>query len=160
MDNGVLKVVRDKDAKISAIPVVGDNSNITGDQVVTRVIAVRNVSVRELSPLLRQLNDNAGAGNVVHYDPANIIMITGRAATVNRLAEIIERVDRAGDKEIDVVELRNASAAEMVRIVEALNKTADAKSTLNFSSLSWLRMTVPTRYCCQVIRRCVTAFAV
>ncbi|MDV5172281.1 type II secretion system secretin GspD [Photobacterium rosenbergii] len=132
MDNGVLKVVRDKDAKISAIPVVGDNSNITGDQVVTRVIAVRNVSVRELSPLLRQLNDNAGAGNVVHYDPANIIMITGRAATVNRLAEIIERVDRAGDKEIDVVELRNASAAEMVRIVEALNKTADAKSTPEF----------------------------
>nr|WP_156136311.1 type II secretion system secretin GspD [Photobacterium gaetbulicola] len=132
MDNGVLKVVRDKDAKISAIPVVGDDSNIRGDEVVTRVIAVRNVSVRELSPLLRQLNDNAGAGNVVHYDPANIIMITGRAATVNRLAEIIERVDRAGDKEIDVVELHHASAAEMVRIVEALNKTADAKSTPEF----------------------------
>ncbi|MBV1840021.1 type II secretion system secretin GspD [Photobacterium ganghwense] len=131
MDNGVLKVVRDKDAKISAIPVVGD-SRVKGDEVVTRVIAVRNVSVRELSPLLRQLNDNAGAGNVVHYDPANIIMITGRAATVNRLAEIIERVDRAGDKEIDVVELRNASAAEMVRVVEALNKTADAKSTPEF----------------------------
>ncbi|KLV07778.1 general secretion pathway protein GspD [Photobacterium aquae] len=132
MDNGVLKVVRDKDAKISAIPVVGDDNNVKGDEVVTRVIAVRNVSVRELSPLLRQLNDNAGAGNVVHYDPANIIMITGRAATVNRLAEIIERVDRAGDKEIDVVELRNASAAEMVRIVDALNKTADAKSTPQF----------------------------
>ena len=48
------------------------------------------------------------------------------------MAEIIERVDRAGDKEIDVVELRNASAAEMVRIVEALNKTADAKSTPEF----------------------------
>ncbi|WP_428477598.1 type II secretion system secretin GspD [Photobacterium japonica] len=132
MDNGVLKVVRDKDAKISAIPVVGDDNTVKGDEVVTRVIAVRNVSVRELSPLLRQLNDNAGAGNVVHYDPANIIMITGRAATVNRLAEIIERVDRAGDKEIDVVELRNASAAEMVRIVDALNKTADAKSTPQF----------------------------
>ncbi|MGF1683004.1 type II secretion system secretin GspD [Photobacterium minamisatsumaniensis] len=132
MENGVLKVVRDKDAKISAIPVVGDEERVTGDQVVTRVITVRNVSVRELSPLLRQLNDNAGAGNVVHYDPANIIMITGRAATVNRLAEIIERVDRAGDKEIDVVELQNASAAEMVRIVDALNKTADAKSTPSF----------------------------
>lgn len=128
MDNGVLKVIRDKDAKISAIPVVGAKDPIKGDEVVTRVIAVRNVSVRELSPLLRQLNDNAGAGNVVHYDPANIIMITGRAAVVNRLAEIIERVDRAGDKEIDVVELNNASAAEMVRIVEALNKTSDAKS--------------------------------
>ncbi|UTV27635.1 type II secretion system secretin GspD [Photobacterium atrarenae] len=132
MDNGVLKVIRDKDAKISAIPVVGAKDRVQGDEVVTRVIAVRNVSVRELSPLLRQLNDNAGAGNVVHYDPANIIMITGRAAVVGRLAEIIERVDRAGDKEIDVVELNNASAAEMVRIVEALNKSADAKSTPQF----------------------------
>ena len=132
MENGVLKVIRDKDAKISSIPVVGIKDPIKGDEVVTRVIAVRNVSVRELSPLLRQLNDNAGAGNVVHYDPANIIMITGRAAVVNRLSEIIERVDRAGDKEIDVVELNNASAAEMVRIVEALNKSADAKSRPQF----------------------------
>ncbi|MGF1759057.1 type II secretion system secretin GspD [Photobacterium sagamiensis] len=132
MENGILKVIRDKDAKISAIPVIGADDKVTGDVVVTRVIAVRNVSVRELSPLLRQLNDNAGAGNVVHYDPANIIMITGRAAVVNRLAEIIERVDRAGDKEVVAIELRNASAAEMVRIVDALNKTTNAKSTPAF----------------------------
>src|SRR5690606_25881138 len=93
MENGVLKVVKSKDSKTSAIPVVGDDT-VKGDNVITRVVAVRNVSVRELSPLLRQLIDNAGAGNVVHYDPANIILITGRAAVVNRLAEIIKRVDR------------------------------------------------------------------
>ncbi|WP_261817396.1 type II secretion system secretin GspD [Vibrio gallicus] len=131
MENGVLKVIKAKDAKTSAVPVVGDAS-IKGDSVITRVVAVRNVSVRELSPLLRQLNDNAGAGNVVHYDPANIILITGRAAVVNRLAEIIERVDKAGDKSVEVVPLKSASAAEMVRIVEALNKTSDAKNTPAF----------------------------
>ncbi|MDF2184873.1 type II secretion system secretin GspD [Grimontia hollisae] len=128
MENGVLKVVRDKDAKQSAIPVVGDD-NIQGDAVVTRVVSVKNVSVRELSPLLRQLIDNAGAGNVVHYDPANVIMITGRAAVVNRLADIIERVDQAGNKEVDVVHLKHASASEMVRIVESLNKQGDGKNT-------------------------------
>ncbi|WP_425275142.1 type II secretion system secretin GspD [Vibrio hangzhouensis] len=128
MDNGILKVIKAKDAKTSAIPVVGDEDSESGDSVVTRVVAVKNVSVRELSPLLRQLNDNAGAGNVVHYDPANIILITGRAAVVNRLADIIRRVDQAGDKEVEVVELKNASAAEMVRIVDALNKTTDAKN--------------------------------
>nr|WP_210731417.1 type II secretion system secretin GspD [Vibrio aestuarianus] len=132
MDNGVLKVIKAKDAKTSAIPVVGDDEKENGDSVITRVVAVRNVSVRELSPLLRQLIDNAGAGNVVHYDPANIILITGRAAVVNRLADIIKRVDQAGDKDIEVVELNNASAAEMVRIVEALNKTNDAKNTPEF----------------------------
>nr|WP_265413919.1 type II secretion system secretin GspD [Photobacterium damselae] len=125
MPDGVIKVIRSKDAKTSAIPVIGSDSKTYGDEVVTRVIAVKNVSVRELSPLLRQLNDNAGAGNVVHYDPANIIMITGRAAVVNRLAEIIERVDRAGNKDVTIVSLNNASASEMVRIVESLNKSAD-----------------------------------
>ncbi len=132
MESGVLKIVKSKDAKTSAIPVVGEDEKIKGDAVITRVVAVKNVSVRELSPLLRQLNDNAGAGNVVHYDPANIILITGRAAVVNRLAEIIERVDQAGDKSIEVVELKNASASEMVRIVEALNKSTDNKSTPAF----------------------------
>ena len=133
MEDGVMKVIRDKDAKTAAIPVVdGNDKNIPGDAVVTRVIAVKNVSVRELSPLLRQLNDNAGAGNVVHYDPANIIMITGRAAVVNRLAEIIERVDRAGNKDVTVVSLNNASASEMVRIIDSLNKSAEAKSTPSF----------------------------
>ena len=132
MESGVLKIIKAKDSKTSAIPVVGERENIKGDSVVTRVVTVRNVSVRELSPLLRQLNDNAGAGNVVHYDPANIILITGRAAVVNRLAEIIKRVDQAGDKEIEVVELKNASAAEMVRIVDALNKNTDAKNTPAF----------------------------
>ncbi|EHK9185286.1 type II secretion system secretin GspD [Vibrio vulnificus] len=131
MENGVLKVVKSKDSKTSAIPVVSDDT-VKGDNVITRVVAVRNVSVRELSPLLRQLIDNAGAGNVVHYDPANIILITGRAAVVNRLAEIIKRVDQAGDTEIEVVELGNASAAEMVRIVDALNRTTDAKNTPEF----------------------------
>nr|WP_086938381.1 type II secretion system secretin GspD [Thaumasiovibrio occultus] len=126
MENGVLKVMRDKDAKTSAVPVLGSGELAPGDAVITRVIPVRNVSVRELSPLLRQLNDNAGAGNVVHYEPSNVIMITGRALVVDRLADIIERVDQAGDHEVEVVELQNASSAEMVRIVEALNKSANA----------------------------------
>ncbi len=129
MDNGILKVIKDKDAKTAAVPVVGNDSSISGDQVITRVVPVKNVSVRELSPILRQLNDNAGAGNVVHYDPSNIILLTGRASVVNRLAEIIKRVDQAGDKEVEVVELKNASATEMVRIVDSLSKSADAKNT-------------------------------
>lgn len=132
MDNGVLKVIRAKDAKTSAIPVLGNDDRANGDHVITQVVTVKNVSVRELSPLLRQLIDNAGAGNVVHYDPANIILITGRAAVVNRLADIIRRVDQAGDKDIEIVELKNASASEMVRIVEALSKASDAKNTPEF----------------------------
>ncbi|MEH6453109.1 MAG: type II secretion system secretin GspD [Psychromonas sp.] len=124
MDNGIVKVIKAKDAKAASIPVVDDGSTFNGDQMVTRVVPVTNVSVRELAPLLRQLNDNAGGGNVVHYDPSNVIMITGRAAVVNRLVEIINRVDKAGDQEVDIVKLKFASALEMVKVVESIQKPA------------------------------------
>ena len=124
MENGVVKVIKAKDAKVAAIPVVDDGNQFRGDEMVTRVVPVTNVSVRELAPLLRQLNDNAGGGNVVHYDPSNVIMITGRAAVVNRLVKIIHRVDKAGDQEVDIIKLKFASALEMVSVIDAIQKPA------------------------------------
>jgi len=128
MDNNIVKIIRNKDAKTAAIPVVGNKSNIIGDEMVTRVVEVKNVTVRELVPLLRQLSDQAGGGNVVNYDPANVIMLTGTASTVNRLVKIIERVDRAGDQDVEIIKLKYASAGEMVRIIEAMNKPRGGKA--------------------------------
>lgn len=128
MPSGILKVVRDKDAKASNIPVV-DGALYNGDEMITRVVPVYSVPVRELAPILRQLNDQAGGGNVISHDPSNVMMITGRAAVVNRLAEIIERVDKAGDREVEIVKLRFASASEMVRILESINKSQGKSAT-------------------------------
>lgn len=135
MDNGVIKVIKAKDAKVSAIPVVDDGGEFKGDEMVTRVVPVTNVSVRELAPLLRQLNDNAGGGNVVHYDPSNVIMITGRAAVVNRLVKIINRIDKAGDQEVDIIKLKYASALEMVNVVNAIQKPASGSKNTTPSIL-------------------------
>ena len=62
MDNNIIKIIRNKDAKTSAIPVVGSKNPGQGDEMVTRVVEVKNVTVRELVPLLRQLSDQAGGG--------------------------------------------------------------------------------------------------
>jgi general secretion pathway protein D len=129
MDNNIVKIIRDKDAKTSSIPVVGNENPGAGDEMVTRVIEVKNVTVRELTPLLRQLSDQAGGGNVVNYDPANVIMLTGTAAVVNRLVQIIERVDKAGDQDVQIISLKYASAGEMVRIIEAMNKSGQGKGS-------------------------------
>lgn len=133
MPNGILKVKRSKDAKSSNIPVV-ESEGYNGDEMITRVIPVYNVPVRELAPILRQLNDQTGGGNVVAHDPSNVMMITGRAAVVNRLVEIVERVDQAGDEDVEVVKLKFASASELVRIINSINSSqgkqnAGGKST-------------------------------
>ncbi|AEE21112.1 type II secretion system secretin GspD [Paraglaciecola agarilytica] len=122
MPTGIVKVVRSKDAKTSNLPVV-EGTPFDGDEMITRVMPVYNVPVRELAPILRQLNDQAGGGNVVSHDASNVMMLTGRAAVVNRLVEIIERVDKAGDEEVDIVKLKFASASELVRIIDSINKS-------------------------------------
>ncbi|WP_337262810.1 MULTISPECIES: type II secretion system secretin GspD [unclassified Serratia (in: enterobacteria)] len=124
MHNGVLKVVRSKDAKTAAVPVASDAEPGQGDEVVTRVVPVNNVAARDLAPLLRQLNDNAGAGSVVHYEPSNVLLMTGRAAVIKRLMEIVERVDKVGDRNVVTVPLAYASAAEVVKLVTELTKDA------------------------------------
>ena len=123
MESGILKVVRNKDAKTSNIPVVGDDDPGYGDEMVTRVVQVRNVSVRELAPLLRQFSNQAGGGHVVNYNPSNVIMMTGPAAVVNRIVDIIQRVDKAGDQELEILKLEFASAGEIVRILESIYKS-------------------------------------
>lgn len=125
MHNGILKVVRSKDAKTSAVPVASDVSPGTGDEVVTRVVPVSNVAARDLAPLLRQLNDNAGAGSVVHYEPSNVLLMTGRAAVMKRLMEIVERVDKVGNRSVATVPLTYASATDVARLVTELTKETD-----------------------------------
>ncbi|EMF5026481.1 bacterial type II/III secretion system short domain protein [Escherichia coli] len=111
MENDVLKVVKSSAAKVEPLPLVGEGSdNYAGDEMVTKVVPVRNVSVRELAPILRQMIDSAGSGNVVNYDPSNVIMLTGRASVVERLTEVIQRVDHAGNRTEEVIPLDNASA--------------------------------------------------
>ncbi|MCL6408487.1 type II secretion system protein GspD, partial [Dickeya dadantii] len=98
MDNNVLKIIRSKDAKSTSMPLASDEQPGIGDEVVTRVVPVNNVAARDLAPLLRQLNDNAGAGSVVHYEPSNVLLMTGRAGVIKRLMTIVERVDKTGDR--------------------------------------------------------------
>lgn len=126
-ENNVLKIVQDKNAKMSSIALADRQNPGQGDEFVTWVLPVQNVPVRELSPLLRQLNDTAG--NVVHYDPSNILLMTGRAANVKRLVEIVRRVDMAGNRNFSVIQLEYASASEMQRILTSLLQEKGGKGS-------------------------------
>ncbi|GAA5192996.1 type II secretion system secretin GspD [Ferrimonas gelatinilytica] len=134
-DTNIIKVVKDKDAKDMNIRVADDENPGAGDEMVTRIVPLYNVEAKQLAPLLRQLNDNARGGNVVNYDPSNVMMITGRAAVVNKLVEIIKRVDLQGDTKVEVVKLNYASAGEMVRIIDALYRGGGQQAATGAGSI-------------------------
>lgn len=121
MDNGMIKVVRASVARTAGVPVVDGKSNAKGDMIITRVVRMENVPVRELAPLLRQLNDASGIGNVVHFEPSNVLLLTGKASVVNRLVDLVERVDRVGMQRREIVPLRYASAKALAEELNSLN---------------------------------------
>ncbi|HEX7030545.1 MAG TPA: type II secretion system secretin GspD [Gammaproteobacteria bacterium] len=88
------------------------------DDVVTRIIEVRNVEAVQLVPLLRPLVPQTA--HLAAYAGGNMLIISDRAANVERITKIIRRMDQTTDEEIEVVRLENASASEVVRVLSAL----------------------------------------
>ena len=131
MDNGILKIEKSSSAKKSSVPVMDDNDETSyGDMMVTRVIRVKNVSVQELGPLIRQFSDQKDGGHVTNYKDANVMMLTGHAASVNRLVKIIRLVDQAGDKQVDIIRLKHATPADVVSVIEKIYKPTSGKSNI------------------------------
>ncbi|HTW37120.1 MAG TPA: type II secretion system secretin GspD [Steroidobacteraceae bacterium] len=90
----------------------------TSDEIVTQVVQVRNVSAAQLVPVLRPLIPTQG--HLAAYQPANILIISDRAANVSRLMHIIERIDQTDTSAVDVIPMQNATATEVARVVSSL----------------------------------------
>ncbi len=113
----VTKVIPDTNAKSSPIPTV-ESGFPQRDAIITRVIKIQNVPATQLVPILRPLVPQQG--HLAAYPQSNSLILADRAANVERLTEIIRRIDIAGDAEVEVIVLKNASASELVSILTGL----------------------------------------
>jgi general secretion pathway protein D len=114
----IIKVL--PEANLRTLP--GDDlpAHVSGssDEVVTQVIAVRNVSAAQLVPVLRPLMpQNAQLAAV---NGANMLILSDRASNVNRMMRIIARIDQTTGSDIDVIPLQSATAADTVRVLTSL----------------------------------------
>ena len=118
----VIKIVPDVNAKQDGIPTASDSAPGRGDQMVTRVVQVDNVAAAQLVPILRPLVPQQG--HLAAYPATNVLIISDRASNVERLLTIIRRIDQVSDSEIEVITLQHASATEVVRVLNSLNRAA------------------------------------
>ncbi len=93
------------------------------DELVTQVIQVENVGAAQLVPILRPLIPQYG--HLAAHPASNMLIISDRAANVDRMMRIIRRIDQAGDEEIEVIRLEHASATDIVRVVTSLTQAAN-----------------------------------
>ncbi|EEP89767.1 type II secretion system secretin GspD [Yersinia kristensenii] len=131
MPNDILKVIPAKRAKNSVVPLQKNAEETQGDELINRVFKLKYILAKNLAPLLRQLNDNTESGSIINYDPSNVILITGRAAVVNRLYSIIGTLDQPGDAEIELYQLNHALAADIIKLVnQVINPVSTTKKDL------------------------------
>ena len=115
----LIKIVPDATARQYAGP-LGTSSSAGADDIVTQVVQVHNVGAAQLVPILRPLIPQYG--HLAAHPSSNMLIISDRAANVNRMITIVRRIDQSSDEDIEVVRLTHASAAEIVRILTTLTQ--------------------------------------
>lgn len=121
-NNGVIKIVQDQKARYEASPVNVKNPESYGDQAITQVIPVQNVDAQQIMNVLRPLV-SPQSGHLFAVQGTNTLILHDSASNVDRITKIIERTDKANDEEIEVIPLKHASASEIVRILESLQRS-------------------------------------
>jgi general secretion pathway protein D len=116
----IIKIIPAAGAKQEDIPTVGPSPEEPADQVVTRVIQVQNIAAAQIVPILRPLIPPQG--HLAAYPATNVLIVSDSAGNVERMADIIRRIDVASDQRVEVIPLQNASATEVVRTLTALEQ--------------------------------------
>ena len=117
----IIKIMPDVNAKQSGVPVSGARGTQRGDEMVTRVIPLENVPAAQLVPILRPLIPQQG--HMVAYPASNVLIISDHAINIDRIVEIIARVDLPSvENEVEVIALQHAAASEVVRILTSLEQ--------------------------------------
>jgi general secretion pathway protein D len=78
-----------------------------------------------LIPVLRPLVPQQA--HMAAYAPSNAIIISDISANIDKIRDIIERMDKSAVQQTDVIKLRYAVAEDVVKMLTELNKTAAAQ---------------------------------
>ena len=89
------------------------------DALVTQLIPLQHVAADEVVKLLRPLAPQQATLTATSNN--NAILINDRAGNVNRLKQLIARIDTVSDAQVEVIALRHANASEVARTLTTLD---------------------------------------
>ena len=114
---GVIKIVQQNEAKQKANN-LSLLSNVPSEQLVTRVIQVKNANALELVPILRPMV--AKYGHLAGVAAANALIISDHISNIKRISSIIDELDSPSQYELEVVQLNEAWVGDLVKLLEEL----------------------------------------
>lgn len=113
----VIKIVPNTGAKQDSLK-LDQAGDIKGEELITRVVEVKNSPAVELVPILRPMVPQYG--HLAGVASANALIITDHAENIGRILKIIEQLDNAESEEVEVVQLQEAWVSDVVGLLEKL----------------------------------------
>lgn len=123
---GIVRVIQSKDARSSPVAVRENGGNSASDEYVTEVIRLDNISAAKLIPVLRPLVPQQA--HMAAYAPSNAIIISDVSANIDRIRDIIQRMDKSAQQQTEIIKLKYAVADDVVRMLDELNKSEAKQS--------------------------------
>lgn len=120
--NGITKIVPVGNVKEDVMRFASEGAPGHGDEYVTRVLQLDQVSAQDILPLVKPMM--AKEAHLVAYAPSNVLIVIDRADNVERIATIIKQIDTASNEEVEVVALKFAAVADVVRMLREIDKSA------------------------------------
>ena len=128
----VTKIVQQVLAKQSGNPL--DFQAVDSEQLITRVLPVKNTQADNLVKILRPLiPQHAHVGGLAK---PNVLLISDYANNINRLTEIIRKIDVAENPTIEIVDLKHAWVEDMIELLQQLAPDEIGKSATSPNKIS------------------------
>ena len=93
-----------------------------GEDYVTQAIVLDNIGAQQLVPILRPLLPQSA--HLAAHQISNSLIIADRPQNIRRMIELVRRMDQAGTQDIEVIQLENAPADDVVRMLGQHNTAA------------------------------------
>ena len=104
-----------------------ERAAVDSQELLTKVIMIKNTPALDLVPILRPLV--AKYGHLAGVRSANALIISDHAININRIEEIIDRLDRSGSEELEVVQLKEAWVGNVVTMLQSLDPSKVSQGT-------------------------------
>ena len=130
-----LKIVSTSGASNSPLRVGYDGAVPSTDNFITQIIQLENVSVSDISPIVKDLSGKSA--KIITYAPTNTLIITDAGVNIKRVYDIISKMDVAAPKsQMRIIPLQHATASDVQQIINELYGDDGSKSTTKSSSSS------------------------
>lgn len=100
---------------------------VDSQEMLTKVIMIKNTPALDLVPILRPLV--AKYGHLAGVKSANALIISDHAANIQRIEQIIDRLDKSGSEELEVIQLKEAWVGNVVTMLQSLDPAKVSQGT-------------------------------